>query len=107
MSLVQPFKTLRQGPGFRHTLGADLRLLSSPDLPRAMAIPDRGKFADDGHLAVRELGRRHMFAVLRQAIRKQRVREALWPRFLTCWYLAVPLCILLPFIWVAYLWSNP
>src|SRR5208282_3676156 len=113
MSFLHPLDALRQVPGFLHTLETDLRFLAAPDLPRTMAAPPRDNFVDEGcyGMAVVELRRQYMFAVVRQAVRKQEIRQSLWPRFLTCWMLAAPLtfplCMLLPVIWVSYMWSNP
>jgi len=107
------FAQLRHVPQFIGNLRADLAVLFTPDLPKAMVPPARENFSDDAFYcaAVKNLARQYKFLVLREAVRKQGIRESLWPRFVACWYLGAPLsfsfCVVLAIIWVSCAWINP
>jgi hypothetical protein len=89
------FAQLRHVPQFIGNLRADLAVLFEPDLPKTLVLRAHGNSHDDAlsSAAMTDLMRRHKFAVIRQAARKQLIRESLWPRFCTCWLLAAPITI--------------
>jgi hypothetical protein len=98
---------------FLHALRDDILVLFAKNLPREVTFPDRKAFRDAATYAatVRELGRRHHFAVVQQAVRKQMIRESLWPRFYRCAaifsFVLVPLAFLAMLLWVACMLVNP
>lgn len=99
MSLFNPFTGLRhlgKVPRFIAGLVADIRFLFAADLSRNGSRPPREWFRDDAAYAaaIKQLEREHLFRVVRQAVRKQFIRQTLWSRLGICYRLLGPFVIL-------------